>query len=192
MNCSKLACHQVRSVRFVRPLTMTTRRWAFTLNTGDRSRGSIPRPFSSVDDSKLLPERPRKDDERLERAAKLKAAWGQATSWKGMFIMYAILYFFIPNSPSIYTISFAMYALLNPLRAAFTFNSAFKPFEHDIDKSTISFYKIIFVLGHLFFAGVASYKLMKLGFLPVTDSDWIYFYGIPKYIEQSFGGAAYS
>jgi len=157
------------------------RRWQMTFGPSSRiQERDVPPPASYVKDDDIIPDRPRQNEKQNVADQKRAAAWKVATSPVSGIVMYLLLLFLIPNAISIYSISFAVIALMNPIRAAFSVNVAFRSFESDLPATTLGMYKAIYVAIQLFFVGVALYKIMKLGLLPVTSSDWLYFYGVPQ------------
>jgi len=144
----------------------------------------VPPPVGFVPDGDIIPDKPRRNEQQNQIEAKRSAAWQLARSpLTSGIVMYALLIFLIPNAISIYSISFTVIALMNPLRAAFAVNAAFRQFEGELPESTLRMYKAIFVVCQLVLVAAALYKVMKLGLLPVTEADWLYFYGVPKPAE---------
>eukprot|EP01111_Echinosteliopsis_oligospora_P009679 TRINITY_DN2875_c0_g1_i1.p1 TRINITY_DN2875_c0_g1~~TRINITY_DN2875_c0_g1_i1.p1 ORF type:complete len:173 (+),score=45.52 TRINITY_DN2875_c0_g1_i1:24-521(+) len=120
---------------------------------------------------------------------KMKKAWDMATApGKGIF-MQGFMLWMAGSGVNIFTIMMVGYAMINPLKAIFSTNTAFKQFE-DAKRSLFTV-KAIFVMMNLLTLGVAVYKCATLGFLPTTPSDWISFLPVKQPKEFSGGGSVF-
>lgn len=115
-------------------------------------------------------------------------AWNIAKSPGSLVTMYFLLLVLIPNSPSIYVISFTSLALWNPIRSILNVNASFHGVRSPELSGTLLRYKAVYVLFNLFFVVLGAYKIAMLGFLPIYSADWINYYTVPVRAEHSSGG----
>jgi len=158
------------------------RKWLFENLNSSSNVSKIPNPYGFVSDSSLDTSRSRTQQES-QAELKMKKAWEIAQSPFSMLPLYGLLFWLIPNTPSIYTLTFAVFALMNPLRQLLTFNSAFVSLQDANNAFTLLPCKLIYLLANLLFTGLALWKISKLGLLPVTDADWLAFYGVKQPME---------
>jgi len=156
------------------------RKWVFDITSSSTTK--VPEPYGFVPDSSLDTARSRKQQES-QAELKRKKAWEVAQTPFSMLPLYGLLFWLIPNTPSIYTLTFAVFALMNPLRQLLAFNSAFASLQDSTNSLTLLPCKLIYMLANLFFFGLALWKISKLGLLPVNDSDWVAFYGVKQPVE---------
>jgi len=154
------------------------RKWTFDLS-GSTSTAAhkIPEPYGYVSATVQ-----RVNERREDRTSELrtKRAWELAKSPMSMIPLYGLLFFLLPNAPSIYTLSFTFIALSNPITQAVSVLKVFAGLSDKSNSSQVILCQIIYVLGNMFFAGLALWKISKMGLLPVHDADWIAFYGVPQ------------
>jgi len=100
-----------------------------------------------------------------------------------MIPLYGLLFWLLPNAPSIYTLSFAFIALFNPLRQAASVRGAFNGLHEPAIATEVMLCQLIYFVANLFFAGLALWKISKMGLLPLNEADWIAFYGVPQPVE---------
>ena len=63
-------------------------------------------------------------------------------------------------------------ALINPLKAMFSVNDAFRGFDKE-DDVDLKIPKLIYLSLQLLSFGVAVYKCSTMGLLPLTSADWV-------------------
>lgn len=89
------------------------------------------------------------------------------------------------SSIQIFSIMMTGMSLLNPLKAIFSVNDAFKMFnkEEGID---LRIPKLIFVGLQILGVAVALYKCSTMGLLPLTSADWVGYLPKVEFKENSF------
>jgi len=113
----------------------------------------------------------------------LQRAWEVAKSPFSMLPIFGLLFFLLPNSPSIYTLSFTFIALSNPITQALAVFKVFAGLKDKSNSMQVVLCQIVYFLTNLCFAVLALWKISKMGLLPVHDSDWIAFYGVAQPTE---------
>jgi len=158
-------------------MTQTQRRkWTFDLTPNEAPH--VPAPYGYISASVQDTSGPRQHQQmKLKRAAEI------AKSPFSMVVLYGLLFFLIPNAPSIYSLSFAFLALFNPIKQAFSVRTAFAGLHDEKNGTAILGYQAMYVALNLFFAGLALWKISKMGLLPTNDADWIAFYGVPQPVD---------
>jgi len=125
---------------------------------------------------------------KLKKAREL--AWSPAKS----FFMTGIMLWMSGNGVHIFSIMITFYAIYNPVKSAFTVNTAFARFVDPkmspIDRTSILMSKLTFVMCNLFAMSGALYKMSLMGLLPNTPSDWVSFLAVPPAVQFSSGGIA--
>jgi hypothetical protein len=94
------------------------------------------------------------------------------------------------SSIQIFSIMMTGMALINPLKALFSINEPFKPFEKE-EGIDLKMPKLIFAGLQILALGVALYKCSTMGLLPLTSADWVNYLPSIEYKEHSlnnFGG----
>jgi len=114
--------------------------------------------------------------QRTEDASLIsKKAWDIAKAPASMLPVYLLLFYLIPNSPSIITIFMIGYFVYNPFASIFNMNNAFKSVAEQINPNTIIMCKILFVTLNIVSVALMTWKLSKLDLLPTT-ADWVLLY----------------
>lgn len=96
------------------------------------------------------------------------------------------------SSIQIFSIMMTGMALINPIKAIFGTNNAFKEYEKE-EGIDLRVPKLTYVGIQLLALGVALYKCSTMGLLPLTSADWIEYLPKVEFIETSlrpFYGAA--
>ena len=91
----------------------------------------------------------------------------------------------------IFSIMITFYAVYNPIKSAFTVNTAFSRFEDakmgGAEKASLLTSKATFVAMNLLAMSGALYKMSLMGLLPNTPSDWVNFLAVPPNVQFSSG-----
>ena len=85
------------------------------------------------------------------------------------------------SSIQIFSIMMTGMALINPIKALFTINEPFKPFEKE-EGIDLKMPKLIFASLQILALGVALYKCSTMGLLPLTSADWVSY--LPKVVYK--------
>lgn len=85
------------------------------------------------------------------------------------------------SSIQIFSIMMTGMALINPIKALFTINEPFKPFEKE-EGIDLKMPKLIFASLQVLALGVALYKCSTMGLLPLTSADWVSY--LPKVVYK--------
>lgn len=72
------------------------------------------------------------------------------------------------------TMTFMMF-FVSPFKQLLAVNDQFTKLESETNKSTIFFFKIIYIASVLVSVAIGVYKLGSMGLLPNTRSDWVAF-----------------
>jgi hypothetical protein len=83
------------------------------------------------------------------------------------------------SSIQIFSIMMTGMALWNPLKALFSLNEPFRPFEKD-EGVDLKMPKLIFASLQILAFGVGLYKCSTMGLLPLTSADWVGY--LPKVV----------
>ena len=112
------------------------------------------------------------------------------------FMMTAFMLWMSGSGVHIFSIMITFYAVYNPLKSAFTVNTAFARFEDKqmgaAEKASLLTSKATFVAMNLAAMSGALYKMSTMGLLPNTPSDWMFFIQVPPALQTSSGGLAMS
>ena len=88
-----------------------------------------------------------------------------------LFMTFMIVYLFIGNQLSIYTIFAIVQSLLSSVGGLLKVNQIFEPYE-DQTRSLFK-YKLIYVAINFVCLGVVSYKLSKMGLISFSPAAYI-------------------
>eukprot|EP01127_Copromyxa_protea_P003491 TRINITY_DN13301_c0_g1_i1.p1 TRINITY_DN13301_c0_g1~~TRINITY_DN13301_c0_g1_i1.p1 ORF type:complete len:168 (-),score=29.30 TRINITY_DN13301_c0_g1_i1:44-547(-) len=166
---------------------MSSKRWTFNLQANKKEDGLYPPGMVLESEAKATIKSVRKGptEDQLEQL-RMKKAWETAKTPFSMIPFYLMMFFMIPNSPSIISLSFCWMALSNPVTAILNINATFLPCKGaNTPASKLLPMKILFVILHLGWVAASLYKLSNLGLLPTTDADWLPFYHVAKAVQYS-------
>lgn len=107
------------------------------------------------------------------------------------FMMTALMLYMSGSGVHIFSIMITFYAVYNPIKSAFTVNTAFKNFEDSkmgaAEKASLLTSKATFVAMNLAAMSGALYKMSTMGLLPTTPSDWVSLLSVPPNVQFSSG-----
>jgi hypothetical protein len=89
------------------------------------------------------------------------------------------------SSIQIFSIMMTGMALINPLKAIFSVNDAFKAFDRE-EGVDLKLPKLIFVGLQVLALAVGLYKCSTMGLLPLTSADWVGYLPDVYFKETSF------
>ena len=106
-------------------------------------------------------------------------------------MMTAFMLWMSGSGVHIFSIMITFYAVYNPIKSAFTVNTAFARFEDAkmgaAEKANLLMSKITFVGMNLLAMSGALYKMSTMGLLPTTPSDWVSLLAVPPNVQFSSG-----
>eukprot|EP01129_Flabellula_baltica_P012992 TRINITY_DN5968_c0_g1_i2.p1 TRINITY_DN5968_c0_g1~~TRINITY_DN5968_c0_g1_i2.p1 ORF type:complete len:174 (+),score=35.43 TRINITY_DN5968_c0_g1_i2:521-1042(+) len=103
-----------------------------------------------------------------------------------MLPMVAIMFWLVPNTPSIITIMMIGFlGLMNPINSILNISQQFSSVEGKIANNKLVMNKVVFVALNLFVFCLGLWKFSKLDLLPTKEADWIAFYSSPVALEMS-------
>lgn len=109
-------------------------------------------------------------------------------------MMTALMLWMSGSGVHIFSIMMTFYALYNPIKSAFTVNTAFARFNDPKmgagERASLLTSKVTFVGMNMFAMSGALYKMSMMGLLPNTPSDWITFLEVPPNVQFSSGSSA--
>eukprot|EP01121_Diplochlamys_sp_Union-15-3_P022665 TRINITY_DN9726_c0_g1_i1.p1 TRINITY_DN9726_c0_g1~~TRINITY_DN9726_c0_g1_i1.p1 ORF type:complete len:180 (+),score=26.11 TRINITY_DN9726_c0_g1_i1:87-626(+) len=118
-----------------------------------------------------------------------KKAWVLARSPLNSIFMVGLMMWMTPNTLNIFSISIAMFALWNPIKAILSTNQAFASFgSRTFD---LLGQKLLYVLINLVALSLGVWKLSKFGLIPTTPADFISWYGVKQPVEYTGGGEVF-
>lgn len=106
-------------------------------------------------------------------------------------MMTALMLWMSGSGVHIFSIMITGYAVYNPLKSAFTVNSAFARFADAkmgaAERASLLSSKATFVAMNMLAMSGAMYKMSMMGLLPTTPSDWVSFLEVPPMNQLASG-----
>jgi ER membrane protein complex subunit 4 len=102
-------------------------------------------------------------------AKKQKMAMSVAMKPGQQIAMQAFMLWMSGSQLNMFSINVTTMAILSPLSAIFTMDTAFRAFGSDVD---LQIPKLVFLVLNLVFLGVGLYKMSSMRLLPTTSADW--------------------
>ena len=95
------------------------------------------------------------------------------------------------NGVHIFSIMITFYAIYNPIKSAFSVNSAFARFcdskMNAEGRTSVLLAKLVYVILNMGAMMGALYKMSLMGLLPTTPSDWVSFIAVPPAVQFASG-----
>ena len=93
----------------------------------------------------------------------------------------------------IFSIMITAMAIYNPIKSAFSVNTAFARFSDEkmspADRTSLLTSKLTFIVMNAAAMSGGLYKMSLMGLLPNTPSDWVSFLGVPPNVQYASGGS---
>ena len=108
-------------------------------------------------------------------------------------MMTALMLWMSGSGVHIFSIMITFYAVYNPVKSAFTVNTAFARFKDEkmgaAEKASLLTSKVTFVGMNMLACSGALYKMSTMGLLPNTPSDWSWMLAVPPMNQFSSGSS---